>query len=38
MMSFDAVEKEVAGLLEERIDAEVEGFEVGCERGKRSCV
>jgi len=34
VVGFDAVEEEVAGFFEKGIDAEVEGVEVGCERGK----
>lgn len=33
VVGFDAVEEEVGGFFEERVDAEVEGVEVGVERG-----
>lgn len=33
MVGFDAFEEEVGGFFEERVDAEVEGVEVGVERG-----
>jgi len=35
VMGLDAVEKKVAGLLEERIDAEIQRFEIRCEWWKR---
>lgn len=34
VVGFDAVEEEVGGFFEEGVDAEVEGVEVGVERGR----